>query len=85
VLFFERRARDRKLFPHDPFKGMIIPRPIGWISTVSRAGAVNLAERAVDPDPAVALLACILLQRFPHVAGRPSRSCGTPVRGARAA
>jgi flavin reductase (DIM6/NTAB) family NADH-FMN oxidoreductase RutF len=43
VLFFEPRARDRKLFPHDPFKGMIIPRPIGWISTMSRAGAVNLA------------------------------------------
>src|SRR5712664_1086093 len=43
MLFFEPHVRDRKLFPHDPFKGMIIPRPIGWISTMSRAGAVNLA------------------------------------------
>ena len=43
MLFFEPHARDRNLFPHDPFKGMIIPRPVGWISTMSRAGAVNLA------------------------------------------
>lgn len=43
MLFFEPHARDRTLLPHDPFKAMIIPRPIGWISTMSRAGAVNLA------------------------------------------
>ena len=29
--------------PHDPFKAIVSPRPIGWISTVSRSGAVNLA------------------------------------------
>ena len=29
--------------PHDPFKAIIAPRPIGWISTMSRDGAVNLA------------------------------------------
>lgn len=29
--------------PHDPFKALIAPRPIGWVSTISRAGAVNLA------------------------------------------
>ena len=29
--------------PHDPFKSCVIPRPIGWISTRSAAGAVNLA------------------------------------------
>ena len=29
--------------PHDPFKAIIAPRPIGWISTVSRDGIVNLA------------------------------------------
>ena len=43
MIFFEPRNRDRKLFPHDPFKGMIVPRPIGWISTMGRAGLVNLA------------------------------------------
>ena len=29
--------------PHDPFKAIVAPRPIGWISTRSRAGQVNLA------------------------------------------
>ncbi|HXJ18182.1 MAG TPA: flavin reductase family protein [Candidatus Polarisedimenticolia bacterium] len=29
--------------PHDPFKSCVIPRPIGWISTVSREGMHNLA------------------------------------------
>lgn len=29
--------------PHDPFKALVAPRPVGWISSVSRAGAVNLA------------------------------------------
>lgn len=28
---------------HDPFKALIVPRPIGWISTVSKAGVCNLA------------------------------------------
>ncbi len=29
--------------PHDPFKSIVSPRPIGWISTKSKSGAVNLA------------------------------------------
>lgn len=29
--------------PHDPFKALVAPRPIGWISSVSKDGAVNLA------------------------------------------
>jgi flavin reductase (DIM6/NTAB) family NADH-FMN oxidoreductase RutF len=29
--------------PHDPFKACVAPRPIGWISTISREGVVNLA------------------------------------------
>jgi flavin reductase (DIM6/NTAB) family NADH-FMN oxidoreductase RutF len=29
--------------PHDPFKSCVIPRPIGWISTISREGVHNLA------------------------------------------
>ncbi len=27
----------------DPFKALAVPRPIGWISTVSRDGALNIA------------------------------------------
>jgi flavin reductase (DIM6/NTAB) family NADH-FMN oxidoreductase RutF len=41
---------------HDPFKALITPRPVGWISTVSKAGVVNLAPysffNAVSEKPA---------------------------------
>jgi flavin reductase (DIM6/NTAB) family NADH-FMN oxidoreductase RutF len=29
--------------PHDPLTALIVPRPIGWISTIGRTGIVNLA------------------------------------------
>lgn len=29
--------------PHDPFKALIAPRPVGWISTVGADGVLNLA------------------------------------------
>jgi flavin reductase (DIM6/NTAB) family NADH-FMN oxidoreductase RutF len=29
--------------PHDPFMSCVVPRPIGWISTVDREGRHNLA------------------------------------------
>jgi flavin reductase (DIM6/NTAB) family NADH-FMN oxidoreductase RutF len=29
--------------PHDPFKAIVAPRPIGWISTRDAEGRVNLA------------------------------------------
>jgi flavin reductase (DIM6/NTAB) family NADH-FMN oxidoreductase RutF len=29
--------------PYDPFKSCVVPRPIGWISTVDRKGNANLA------------------------------------------
>lgn len=28
---------------HDPLKALLVPRPIGWISTLSKEGVVNLA------------------------------------------
>jgi flavin reductase (DIM6/NTAB) family NADH-FMN oxidoreductase RutF len=41
---------------HDPFKALIAPRPVGWISTVSKAGVMNLAPysffNAVSEKPA---------------------------------
>jgi len=43
MMFFEPESRDRKLFPWDPFKGVVVPRPIGWISSMDQAGRVNLA------------------------------------------
>jgi flavin reductase (DIM6/NTAB) family NADH-FMN oxidoreductase RutF len=41
-MFYETAKNDHGL-PHDPFKAIIAPRPIGWISSISAAGAVNLA------------------------------------------
>jgi flavin reductase (DIM6/NTAB) family NADH-FMN oxidoreductase RutF len=29
--------------PHDPLTALVVPRPIGWISTISPTGVVNLA------------------------------------------
>ena len=43
MLFYEPHARDRALLPHDPFKALVAPRPIGWISTLGADGSVNLA------------------------------------------
>jgi flavin reductase (DIM6/NTAB) family NADH-FMN oxidoreductase RutF len=42
-LFYETRQRDKSLLPRDPFKAIVAPRPIGWISTRSRDGHINLA------------------------------------------
>lgn len=43
MIFFEPQSRDKSLFPHDPFKALVTPRPIGWISTMSAGGELNLA------------------------------------------
>jgi flavin reductase (DIM6/NTAB) family NADH-FMN oxidoreductase RutF len=43
MTFFEPEQRDKTLFPWDPFKAVVVPRPIGWISSMSKAGKVNLA------------------------------------------
>eukprot|EP01037_Dinobryon_pediforme_P030608 gene30608-34746_t len=42
-MFYETLARDRDVLPHDPFKALVVPRPVGWISTMNREGKVNLA------------------------------------------
>ncbi|MEM8690102.1 MAG: flavin reductase family protein [Pseudomonadota bacterium] len=41
-MFYDAIKNDHGL-PHDPFKALVAPRPIGWISTVSEDGIVNLA------------------------------------------
>lgn len=43
MMFFEPGEHAQHGLSHDPFKAIVSPRPIGWISTRSRAGAVNLA------------------------------------------
>ena len=39
---FDARREDRPL-PHNPLKAIVAPRPIGWISAMSREGKLNLA------------------------------------------
>jgi flavin reductase (DIM6/NTAB) family NADH-FMN oxidoreductase RutF len=41
-MFYDANTNEHGL-PHDPFKALVAPRPIGWISTRNRAGQVNLA------------------------------------------
>jgi flavin reductase (DIM6/NTAB) family NADH-FMN oxidoreductase RutF len=41
IHFYEPRNGHR--LPHDPFNAIVGPRPIGWISSLSQAGVLNLA------------------------------------------
>ncbi len=41
-MLYDARINDHGL-KHDPFKALVVPRPIGWISTVSEDGVCNLA------------------------------------------
>jgi flavin reductase (DIM6/NTAB) family NADH-FMN oxidoreductase RutF len=43
MLFYEPGRLDRSRLPHDPFKALVAPRPIGWVSTIAADGSVNLA------------------------------------------
>lgn len=53
-MFYETAHNDHGL-PHDPFKAIVAPRPIGWISTRAKDGSVNLAPysffNAIADDP----------------------------------
>src|SRR6478735_4950646 len=41
-MFYEPDRDDHGL-PFNPYKSIVVPRPIGWISTISHDGVVNLA------------------------------------------
>jgi flavin reductase (DIM6/NTAB) family NADH-FMN oxidoreductase RutF len=41
-MFYDTRRNDHGL-PLDPFKAVVAPRPIGWISSLSSSGIANLA------------------------------------------
>jgi flavin reductase (DIM6/NTAB) family NADH-FMN oxidoreductase RutF len=42
-MFYEPESRDKTLLPYDPFKAIVAPRPIGWITSMSAKGEINLA------------------------------------------
>jgi len=41
-VYYDPRHKPIPL-PHDPLTALVVPRPIGWISTLGRNGIVNLA------------------------------------------
>ena len=57
-MFYEPDKNDHGL-PHRPFKALVGPRPIGWISTLAPDGTANLAPysffNAVAEDPPVVM------------------------------
>ena len=41
-MFYETEKNDHGL-PYNPYKSIVVPRPIGWVSSLDHAGNVNLA------------------------------------------
>jgi flavin reductase (DIM6/NTAB) family NADH-FMN oxidoreductase RutF len=60
-MFYDPLKKDHGL-PHTPLNALVAPRPIGWITTLSRDGVVNLAPfsyfNLVSGDPPVVMFAC---------------------------
>ena len=59
-MFYEPGRTPHGL-PHDPFKSCVVPRPIGWISTLDRNGVANLAPYSqfqnITFDPPIVMFA----------------------------
>ncbi|MFN7168019.1 MAG: flavin reductase family protein [Pannonibacter sp.] len=61
-MFFETaggQAHKTEGLAHNPFKALVAPRPIGWISSQDAEGRANLAPysffNAVDDDPPIVM------------------------------
>ena len=54
---FYTTDKNQHGLPHDPFKSCVVPRPIGWISSISAKGIVNLSPysffNGVASDPPI--------------------------------
>ena len=61
-MFFETEANNHGL-AHNPFKALVAPRPIGWISSRDEEGRVNLAPysffNAVNTIPPIVMVASV--------------------------
>jgi len=59
-MFYEPRRKNHGL-PHDPFTAIVGPRPIGWITSMSAKGEINLAPysffNSVSSDPPMVMFA----------------------------
>ena len=58
MMFYDTARNDHGL-PRDPFKAIVAPRPIGWITSMSAKGEINLAPysffNAVSDKPPIVL------------------------------
>ncbi len=56
-MFYE--TKDHHGLKHNPFKSLVVPRPIGWVSSQDRNGVVNLAPysffNAVASEPPIVM------------------------------
>jgi len=59
-MFYEPSKRNHGL-PHDPYNAIVAPRPIGWITSMSTKGEINLAPysffNSVSSDPPMVMFA----------------------------
>ena len=59
-MFYETRTNGHGL-RNNPFKSLIVPRPIGWITSIDKQGRVNLAPfsffNAVAEEPPMVMFA----------------------------
>jgi len=66
-MFYQPAARDHGL-PHDPFKALIAPRPIGWVATQSKNGTRNIAPfsffNAVGDNPAMVMFSLATMRNI---------------------
>jgi flavin reductase (DIM6/NTAB) family NADH-FMN oxidoreductase RutF len=57
-MFYET-AKNNHGLPRNPLKAIVAPRPIGWITSMSARGEINLAPysffNAVSDDPPIVL------------------------------
>jgi flavin reductase (DIM6/NTAB) family NADH-FMN oxidoreductase RutF len=72
-MFYEPDKRNHGL-KHNPFKALVVPRPIGWISSLDAQGRPNLAPysmfNAVASDPP-----CVMFASSTRDDGLPKDSC----------
>ena len=71
-MFYEPDKRNHGL-RYNPFKALVVPRPIGWISSVDTDGIPNLAPysmfNAVADDPP-----CVMFASSTKIGGAPKDS-----------
>jgi flavin reductase (DIM6/NTAB) family NADH-FMN oxidoreductase RutF len=57
-MFYDTSKNDHGL-PRDPFKAIVSPRPVGWITSMNTKGEINLAPysffNAVSDDPPIVM------------------------------